>query len=375
MLGQIITWLALIFLILGAADYILGNKFGLGQEFERGIMVTGRLLLCIAGFIIMAPAIARTISPFVSPALRLVGADPSLFAGLILASDSGGSVLAMELADSSDAGLFNGQIVGATLGTTMMFNIPMVLQSVSAEKRKEAVYGLLIGIITIPVGCFTAGAVGKFPFRVVIQNMMPVMILSVTLMFALIFFQEKIVLLFQLWGKIVLFISTLGIVLGSIQMLGGVQIVSGMAPLEESFRIVGGICVFLAGMFPLVAVARYIFQRQFQAIGKYLRIDQNAVDGLLVTLINNLPAIASLEDMDGRSRMVNTAFLVSASFALGDHLAYSSQTAPDIIGALVIGKLMGGTAAVLTVLFVLRLVKDKRDVPGCGADGHEGGAE
>ena len=84
-------------------------------------------------------------------------------------------------------------------------------------------------------------------------------------------------------------------------------------------------------MFPLVAVVRYIFQRQFQAIGKYLRIDQNAVDGLLATLINNLPAIASLEDMDGRSRMVNTAFLVSASFALGDHLAYSSQTAPDII--------------------------------------------
>ena len=66
---------------------------------------------------------------------------------------------------------------------------------------------------------------------------------------------------------------------------------------------------------------------------------------------------------------------ISIARAILKDLAYSSQTAPDIIGALVIGKLMGGTAAVLTVLFVLRLVKDKRDVPGCGADGHEGGAE
>lgn len=350
MLSQVITWLALIFLVLGAVDYVLGGRFGLGQEFERGIMTTGRLLLCIAGFIIMAPAIARGISPVISPALRMVGADPSLFAGLILASDSGGSVLAMELADRADAGLFNGQIVGATLGTTMMFNIPMVLQSVSPGRRKEVVYGLLIGIITIPVGCFTAGVVGGFSLCMVARNMMPVVVLSAVLMLVLVFFQEKVVMLFQFWSKIVLSISVLGIVLGTFQMLGGIQIIPGMAPLEESFQIVGGICVFLAGMFPLVAVVRRGFQRQFQAIGRCLHISQSAVDGLLSTLINNLPMLSSMEEMDGRGRMINAAFLVSASFVLGDHLAYASQTAPEVIGSLVSGKLIGGAAAVLVVL-------------------------
>lgn len=359
MLSQVITWLALVFLIVGAADYIMGGKLGLSQEFERGIMATGRLLLCIAGFIIMAPAIARGISPVISPILRMVGADPSLFAGLVLASDSGGSVLAMELADSTEAGLFNGQIVGATLGTTMMFNIPMVLQSVSSEKRKEAVYGLLIGIVTIPVGCFAAGAAGGFSIWMVTKNMLPVIVLSLALILVLIFCQEKIVLLFQLWGKVVLFISVLGIVLGSVQMLAGIQIISGMAPLEESFQIVGGICIFLAGMFPLVAVVRRIFCRQFQAIGRHLHISQNAVDGLLSTLINNLPTLSSLEQMDDKGRMINTAFLVSASFVLGDHLAYSSQTAPELIGALVLGKLAGGVAAVLIVLLMPRWKNSK----------------
>lgn len=352
MFSQIITYTALIFLVLGGADYITGGRLDLGQEFERGIMSAGRLLICMSGFMVLAPAIAKGIAPVISPLFRAIGADPSLFAGMILASDSGGAALALELADSERAGLFNGQIVGATLGATMMFNIPMVLQSVSREARPPAIYGLLFGIITIPVGCLTAGVAGGFSLETTMGNTVPVLALSLALAAVLIFAQDKVIPLFQLWGKIVQLISTTGIVLGTIQLLSGLQLVPGMAGLEESFQVIGGICVFLAGMFPMVSVIQRLFQRQFQVIGRLLHIGQVSVGGLVSALVNGLPVLAAMEQMDGRGRMLNAAFLVSASCALGDHLAYANQIAPELAGTLVAGKLAAGVAAVLTALLV-----------------------
>lgn len=38
-----------IFMILGAIDKIIGNKFGLGAQFEEGIMAMGSLTLAMVG--------------------------------------------------------------------------------------------------------------------------------------------------------------------------------------------------------------------------------------------------------------------------------------------------------------------------------------
>ena len=40
----------LCFLAVGGADYLLDGRFGLGKEFEKGILTCGRLLLVMAGF-------------------------------------------------------------------------------------------------------------------------------------------------------------------------------------------------------------------------------------------------------------------------------------------------------------------------------------
>lgn len=360
MLNWILMRAALLFLVLGAADYIMGGRFGLAEEFRHGLMVAGDLLLCMTGFMVLAPAIARGLSGVISPLFRAVGADPSLFAAILLANDSGGAVLAAELADEVQAGLFNGQIVAAMLGATMMFNIPMVLQTVSKEKREAAVYGLLAGVITIPVGCVISGLMGGFSADIIVKNTGPVLVLSLLLTIILIFFSEKVVPLFRIWGKIVTTISVVGITLGTIHLLIGVQLVPGMDSLNEPFQIIGGICVFLAGMFPFMAVVRRVFRHQFMAAGRKLAINQASVSGLLSTLVNGLPTLAMLNEMDDRGRMLNTAFMVSASCAIGDHLAFASQTAPELIGSLVVGKLAAGTAAVLVAMVLQRWLLNKR---------------
>ena len=45
--------------LLGAVDRIIGNKFGLGQEFENGILAMGSLALAMVGIIYLAPVLAN----------------------------------------------------------------------------------------------------------------------------------------------------------------------------------------------------------------------------------------------------------------------------------------------------------------------------
>ena len=44
-IDRIIIYLMVIFAVLGAIDRIIGNKFGLGEKFEEGIMAIGSLAL------------------------------------------------------------------------------------------------------------------------------------------------------------------------------------------------------------------------------------------------------------------------------------------------------------------------------------------
>jgi ethanolamine transporter len=85
------------FALLGAADRILGNRFGLGKEFEEGILAMGPLALAMLGIISLAPVLADLLRPVVVPVFSLLGADPAMFAGTLLACDMGAGSLALEL--------------------------------------------------------------------------------------------------------------------------------------------------------------------------------------------------------------------------------------------------------------------------------------
>ena len=56
-----------VFAVLGALDRIIGNKFGLGKEFEDGILAMGSLALAMVGIISLAPVLAAVLKPVVVP--------------------------------------------------------------------------------------------------------------------------------------------------------------------------------------------------------------------------------------------------------------------------------------------------------------------
>ena len=113
------------FALLGAVDRIFGNRWGLGKEFEEGIMAMGSLALAMVGIVSLAPVLANLLKPPVVPVFGFLGADPAMFAGTILACDMGGGALAMQMTENRDAALLGGVLNGSMLGATIVFTIPV----------------------------------------------------------------------------------------------------------------------------------------------------------------------------------------------------------------------------------------------------------
>lgn len=342
---MVISWIMLVFFLLGAIDYALGGRFGLSEEFVNGLMACGRLLICMSGFMILAPVIAGALGPAIAPFFRSFGADPSAIAGLLLANDSGGFALALEMADTREAALFNGLIVGAGIGTTVMFFIYMTMSSAKGAQRVPVIGGLLSGIITAPLGCLAGGFAAGFSASLVLRNSIPVLGISAFLMAVLLLFGNRVVPVFIVFGRFLELVSIFGLCCGAVAHLTGYLLIPGMDTLETVFPVVGGISIFLSGAFPLLAVVRKLFAPALDWVGRMLRVNQAGVSGLLLGLANGIPTVSMLPEMDDRGRLFAVAALVSGSCIFGDHAAYTSQVAPDLVGPVIISKAVGSITA------------------------------
>ena len=74
----------MVFSILGALDRILGNRFGLGKEFEKGFMLLGTMALTMIGMIVLAPAITDVLAPLFTFFRESLHLDPSILPALFL---------------------------------------------------------------------------------------------------------------------------------------------------------------------------------------------------------------------------------------------------------------------------------------------------
>lgn len=358
-INEIIVYLMVLFMILGAADRILGNKLGLGEKFEEGILAMGSLALAMVGIICLAPILANLLRPVVVPLYQLLGADPAMFAGTILANDMGGAPLAQELALSKEAGQFGGLIVGSMLGPTIVFTIPVGLGIIKAEDRPSLATGVLAGIITIPIGSLAGGLVAGFPVGMVLRNLIPIVLFAVLIALGLIFFPEGMVKGFQVFGRIIVIVITIGLAVAILQQLTPLTLIPGMNPISEGIAIVGDIAIVLAGAFPLVFVITKVFRKPLMKLGHLLGVNDIAAAGLVATLANNIPMFQMLHDMDQRGKIVNVAFAVSAAFVFGDHLGFTAGFDASMIFPMIIGKLVGGVTAVAVALWIARKGKEQ----------------
>ena len=351
---RVLIALMAVFAGVGALDRILGNRWGLGQEFENGVQAMGSLALAMVGIVCLAPVLASVLRPVVVPVFRFLGADPAMFAGSILACDMGGGPLARELTTDPRAAALGGVITGSMLGATIVFTIPVALGILEEADRPALAKGILCGMVTIPVGILVGGLTAGFPLLMVARNLVPIVLLAGLIALGLWKAEEKMVRGFAVFGKIVAAVITVGLAAAIVQALTGFALIPGMVDISEGFQTVGTIAIVLAGAFPLVAVVTKVLQRPLLAAGKILGINDAAAAGLIASLANSIATSGMVKDMNPRGKVVNIAFAVSAAFVFGDHLGFTAGFAPELLGPVILGKLAGGISAVLLALVLTR---------------------
>jgi len=351
---EILIWVMAAFALLGALDRIIGNRFGLGQEFENGILAMGSLALSMIGVIALSPVLAAVLKPVVVPVFTFLGADPAMFAGTILASDMGGGALARELTTDPRAAGLGGVITGSMLGATIVFTIPVALGILRQEDRPFLAKGILCGIVTIPVGVLASGLVAGYPALMVLRNLIPIVLIGGLIALGLWKAEKAMIRGFSIFGKGVVAVITIGLAAAIVESLTGFALIPGMNDIEDGFHTVGAIAIVLAGAFPLVFVITKLFRKPLLKLGHLLGINDTAAAGLIASLANSIATFGMVGDMDDRGKVVNIAFAVSAAFVFGDHLGFTAGFAPELLPAVIVGKLVGGISAVAVALFLTR---------------------
>lgn len=351
---EVIIWLMAIFAVLGALDRILGNKFGLGKEFEEGILAMGSLAIAMIGIITLAPVLAAVLKPVIVPIYEFLGADPAMFAGTILACDMGGGALAKELTANPQAAALGGVLAGSMLGATIVFTIPVAMGILRPEDRPAMAKGILCGIVTIPVGVLVGGVVAGFPIGLILRNLIPIVLIALLISLGLWKAEKWMIKGFAIFGRLIIALITLGLGSAIVEGLTGFVIIPGMAPIEEGFMTVGAIAIVLAGAFPLVFVLTRLLKKPLLGLGRLLGINDTAAAGLIASLANSIATFGLVKEMDNRGKVVNIAFAVSAAFVFGDHLGFTAGFAPEMLPAMIAGKLAGGITAIAVALLLTR---------------------
>lgn len=345
------------FAVLGALDRILGNHWGLGQEFENGILAMGSLALAMVGIVSLAPVLANLLKPVIVPVYGFLGADPAMFAGSILACDMGGGALAVQMTDDPQAAMLGGVLTGSMLGATIVFTIPVAMGILEERDRAAMAKGILCGIVTIPVGVLAGGLAAGFPVGMVLRNLVPIVLIAALIALGLWRAEKAMVKGFEVFGKFVVIVVTIGLAAAIVEALTGYVIIPGMAPISEGFATVGTIAIILAGAFPLVFVITKLLRKPLMAAGRWLGINDAAAAGLIASLANSIAAFGMVKDMNERGKVINIAFAVSAAFVFGDHLGYTAGFAPEMIGPMIVGKLAGGVSAIAVAVWLTKKVE------------------
>ena len=351
---NILSVIMLAFAVLGAADRMIGNKFGLGKEFEKGFNLLGPMALSMIGMITITPLIAYLLKPCFDGFYNLLGMDPSIIPASLLANDMGGDPLSREIMKDEKLGVLHALVTSSMMGCTISFTIPYALGVVKQERHKELFLGILCGLVTIPLGCFAAGLLMGIPVLALIYNLLPLLVVSGVLAAGLLLIPKVMVKIFSALGVAMRVIITAGLILGVFQELTGIILISHLDSIWTGADVCFRAAMTLAGAFPFMYVVSRLLKKPLSALGKKLQINDTAAMGLISTIVSNAPTLEMVNRMDAKGAVLNSAFLVPAAFVLGGHLAYTVSIDANYVFPMVLGKLVAGVTSLFVALFIYK---------------------
>lgn len=350
-----------VFCVLGALDYLLGNRFGLGKEFEKAFMLMGTMVLSMLGMLILVPLIARLLEPMTAPMAAFPWAEPSVIAGLLLAPDMGGAPLAAELAGSTAAGQFNGIVVASMMGTLISFTLPLALGVTRRSQHPSILLGLMCGMITVPIGCAAAGVMLGLSFAELCRSLVPLVLFSAVIAVGLLKAPELCLRIFGGLGKGIKVLIIFGLVVGLVEFLTDFTLLPHLEPAENAVLVVFNAACVMSGAFPLLHILGKVLNRPLRKLGSVLGINEKSALGFMASLATNVTTFGMMDAMDDKGVVLNSAFAVSAAFVFAGQMAFTMAFDASCYPAMMVGKLISGVTAVAAAELIYRSVNKKRE--------------
>lgn len=360
-INQIIVIVMCIFMVIGVGDkLIFKGKYGYGTQFEEGMQAMGTLALAMVGIMCFAPVLGGLLSGPVGALFGSIGADPAMIAGSILANDMGGYYLSLNMTQDPQIHHLSGLIMGAMMGATIVFSIPVSLGIIEDKDRPFLAKGMLAGFVAIPFGAFIAGLIDGIPAGKILINLVPSIVLAILFAVGLALIPNGMMKGFNVFAQFITIAITIFLAIAIVRELTGFTIpfLSGMDGIGPQLEVCGIIAITLAGAYPMVHFITTVLAKPLKALGKLIGVNEVSIAGMIACLANNIPMFGMMKDMDERGKILAVAFSVCASFALGDHLGFTAAQEQAAIFPMVGGKILGGIIGVIiATLLVVRSPK------------------
>lgn len=349
-----ITIVVLIFALLGAIDKIFGDKLGLGKEFQRGFELFTPMVLSMVGMLVLAPAVGVWLTPFFEWFYKIFSIDPSIIPASLFANDMGGMTLAQTVCKNDAIGNYNAFVISSMMGCVISFTIPFSIGIVKKEQHKELFFGILCGIVTIPVGGFVSGLMCGLGVIETLINLLPLIIISIIIVLGLIFAANICIKIFSVFGGFMRTASIVGLAFAIFTFLTKIKINEHFDSLENATFICVNASVTLCGALPFMFIVSKLLNKPLNKLGTKIGIDSTSAVCLLSTIVTNAPTIGLMEKMNKKGVVLNAAFAVSAAFAIGGHLALTMAYMPEYVTPMLVGKLISGIAALILAFLIYK---------------------
>lgn len=360
-ISKIIMIIMAVFFVLGALDRLIGNKIGMGAEFERAFGLMGPTTLSAVGFMVFAPVIANALDGILGPIFGLVGADTGMFPGILLSCEVA-YPLAAELAADADVALFGGLVVGSVMGFIIGFTIPVACGLIRTEDYKTFSTGILAAYIVDPIACFIGGLAMGLPALTVLINLIPVIVISVIIILGLLFAPAGTIKVFRYFAKFLLAVITVGLSCAAVEAMTGFVIIPGMNPISDGFKTIGTIVLSLGGSLPLLFVLRKVLKKPLEKLGRVLGINDITALSLILAFTSLVPGYSQFKDMNPKGKVIYAAFSASAGCMLGCHIGFTSSVDQAVVMPMLLAKVIAGVLAIISALFFARRIFNKDEL-------------
>ncbi len=324
-------------------------------------MLLGTMALSMIGMIVIAPLLAELLSPIFDFVYNTFGLDPSCIPAAVFACDMGGAPLATEIARDYGIGRFNALVVASMMGATVSFTIPFSLETVKEEQHRELIFGLLCGIVTIPIGCFLSGLICGLHILTLLKNLLPLMMFSAIIAVGLLFAPNASIKIFKVFGIIIKALIVVGLILGMINFLAKDKVIERLADVEDAVIICLNASIVMSGMLPMIYIISKLLKKPLEYLGNKLDINGTSALGLFSSLATSFITFGVMNDMDKKGVVLNSAFAVSAAFTFAEHMAFTMAFDEEYLLPVIVGKLISGISA-LAIAYAFYNKFDKKKI-------------